>query len=163
MKLRVPYLVLALALGGCAELQPQYPPAPTTAAKPEQPTPAKPEQPTPAAKPEQPAPAEPAGKFGLLPPSDLDRLLAYYEHLRKIKPADLPKEQEAARQALNNNKSDLNRLRYALAQSLPGGAARNDDAAQALIDPVLKDEGRDAGLRSFAQLLNATMAERRRY
>jgi len=163
MKLRVPYLMLALALGGCAELQAQFPPAPTTSAKPEQPPPAKPEQPPPAAKPEQPAPVvEPAGKLGFQPPSDLDRLLAYYDQLRRSKPADLPKEQEAARQALNSSKSDLNRLRYALAQSLPGGAARNDDAAQALIDPLLKDEGRDAGLRSFAQLLNATIAERRR-
>src|SRR5512134_2658088 len=163
MKSRVPYLLLALALGGCAEFQAQFPPAPTTAAKPEQPTPAKPAQPTPA-KPEPPAPVpEPAGKLGILPPSDLDRLLAYYEHLRRSKPGDLPKEQEAARQALNSSKSDLNRLRYALAQSLPGSAARNDDAAQALIDPLLKDEGRDAGLRSFAQLLSASIAERRRY
>lgn len=150
MRLRAPHLALALllALEGCAQfkLPPPFP-----------------QEPAPAAKPEQPAPVvEPAGKLGLLA-SDLDRLLAYYDHLRRSKPADLPREQEAARQAFNSNKSDLNRLRYALAQSLPGSPARNDDAAQALIDPLLKEEGRDPGLRNFAQLLSASIAERRRY
>jgi len=140
---------LLLALAGCAQFKLPFP---------------LPGEPAPSAKPEQPAPVpEPSGKLGLLPPSDLDRLLAYYEHLRRSKPADLPKEQEAARQAFAGSKSDLNRLRYALAQSFPGAPARNDEAAQALIEPLLKDEARDPGLRSFAQLLGASIAERRRY
>lgn len=138
---------LLLALGGCAQLKQLLPP----------------EQP-PAARAEPPAPvAEPAPRLGLLPPTDLDRALAYYEHLRRSKPADLPKEQEAARQAFGASKSDLNRVRYALAQSLPGAPGRNDEAAQALLEPLLKDEARDPGLRSFAQLLSASIAERRRY
>lgn len=140
-------VALVLALGGCAQFKLPIPP----------------EQ-TPATKSEPPAPVvEPAPRLGLLPPSDLDRLLAYYDHLRRSKPADLPREQEAARQAFSGSKSDLNRLRYALAQSMPGAPGRNDEAAQALLDPLLKDESRDAGLRSFAQLLSATIAERRRY
>lgn len=138
---------LLLALGGCAQLKQLLPP----------------EQP-PAARAEPPAPvAEPAPRLGVLPPTDLDRALAYYEHLRRSKPADLPKEQEAARQAFGASKSDLNRVRYALAQSLPGTPGRNDEAAQALLEPLLKDEARDPGLRSFAQLLSASIAERRRY
>lgn len=141
-------LALILALGGCAQFKLPFP------------LPAEPAQ---APKPEPAPPPEPAGKLGILPASDLDRVLAYYDHLRRSKPADLPKEQEAARQAFGNSKSDLNRLRYALAQSMPGSTGRNDEAAQALLDPLLKDEGRDPGLRSFAQLLNASIAERRRY
>lgn len=138
---------LLLALGGCAQLKQLLPP----------------EQP-PAARAEPPAPvAEPAPRLGVLPPTDLDRALAYYEHLRRSKPGDLPKEQEAARQAFGASKSDLNRVRYALAQSLPGTPGRNDEAAQALLEPLLKDEARDPGLRSFAQLLSASIAERRRY
>ncbi|HEX9179673.1 MAG TPA: hypothetical protein VF859_04705 [Burkholderiales bacterium] len=148
MRRRVPGLALALtlALGGCAQFKFPFPPA---------------AEPAPGARPE--APPEPAGKLGLLPASDLDRAVAYYDHLRRAKPADLTKEQEAARQAFGSSKSDLNRLRYATAQSMPGAPGRNDEAAQALLDPLLKDESRDPGLRAFAHLLNASIAERRRY
>jgi hypothetical protein len=146
MRRRIPglALALALALGGCAQFK--FPLAQG-----------------PAAKPEPPAPVvEPTPRLGLLPPSDLERAVAYYDHLRRTKAADLPKEQEAARQAFGSSKSDLNRVRYATAQSMPGAPARNDEAAQALLDPLLKDESRDPGLRSFAHLLSASIAERRR-
>jgi hypothetical protein len=136
---------LAFSLAGCAELQRLLPPAPERGAR------------------QEPA-AQPWSRSGQPAPSELESLLAYYDYLRRLQGADLAKEQEAARKAFTASRTDLHRLRLALAQSVPGGAQRNDAAAQALLEPLLKeDETRDPGLQSFAALLNATIAERRRH
>ncbi|HEX6828457.1 MAG TPA: hypothetical protein VF104_05710 [Burkholderiales bacterium] len=144
---RLAVAALVLTLAGCAQLQALFPPAGEPAAKQE------PSAPEPWIKPGQPP-----------PPTELESLLAYYDYLRKLQGGELVKEQDAARKAFAASKSDLHRLRLALTQSLPGVSQRNDAAAQALLEPMLKEgETRDPGLRAFAALLNATLVERRRH
>jgi hypothetical protein len=143
---RLALAALAFALAGCAELRALFPPPAGTAA---------------------PQPAPPVAEARATPPqpgAELESLLAYYDYLRKLQSAELVKEQDAARRVFGTDRSDLNRLRLALAQSFPGAAQRNDAAAQALLEPLLKEgEARDPGLRAFAVLLGASIAERRRH
>jgi hypothetical protein len=90
--------------------------------------------------------------------------LTYFDQVRKLQPAELSKEQETVRQAFAKDKSDLNRMRLALIQAMPGSAVRNDPAAQLLLEPLLRDgPNRDSGLRSLAMLLNGYLVEHKRY
>jgi chromosome segregation ATPase len=147
--------LLFLLLGlGCAELKSVFAPP-----EPPPPPPKKVEKPEPVVQPH----AEPLATTLKRQVSDLEALLAYYDQVRRLSPTEQVKEQDAVRLAFNKDKSDLNRLKLAMLQALPNSAVRNDASAQALIDPLLKEsDTRDAGLRAFAQLLNANLAERKK-
>lgn len=95
--------------------------------------------------------------------SDADRVLHSYERLRTMKASELSRELETARQAFENDKSDLNRLGLALLLSYPGTSFRDDSMAIALLNPVVKDKGADAStLRPLAILLQTELMELRR-
>jgi hypothetical protein len=146
-------LSFSLLAQGCAELKSIFSP-------PEAPAPPKKQE-----KPEpvvQPSP-EPVATTLKRQISDLEALFAYYDRMRRLSATEQVKEQEAARQAFNKDKSDLNRLKLAMLQALPNSAVRNDASAQALIDPLLKEgDSHDAGLRAFAQLLSLYLAEHKK-
>lgn len=154
----------ALLLGACADLRLPLPTTGETAggaeAAPKVEAARKAE---PSPKREPPA-SEPVPEVVRREPSDLDALLTYFDQVRKLQPAELSKEQETVRQAFAKDKSDLNRMRFALIQAMPGSAVRNDPGAQALLEPLLKDGAhRDSGLRSLAMLLNGYLIEHKRY
>lgn len=139
---------VVLVAGGCADLKAPFPRA---------------EPPAPAAKKQPEPPPEPLATTLKRQVSDVESLIGFYEHVRRLSSVEQAKDFEALRQVYNRDKSDLNRLKLALIQAMPNSPVRNDAAAQALIDPMLKDgEGHDAGLKAFAQLLNAHLAERKR-
>lgn len=163
----VRWMVLGVALltGACAEMR--LPPFPVPAEPAPKTEPAPKPEPAPkvekSVRSEMPAP-EPSPEAVKRQPNELEQLLTYYDHVRKLQPAELSKEQETVRQAFAKDKSDLSRMRLALIQAMPGSAVRNDAGAQALLEPVLKDGSiRDAGLRAFAMLLSAYLAEHKRY
>jgi len=94
------------------------------------------------------------------PASEADGLLAYFEHVRKMQAAELGKEHETARQALQSARSDFSRVRLAMLLSLPGTAVSDEPRALELLDPVARNP--NGQLHRLAVLLAANLQERKR-
>lgn len=92
--------------------------------------------------------------------SEVDVLLADYERLRRLTPAEIAREQELARQAFIQLKSDGARVRWAMLSSLPGAAATEELRALELLDPLVKSTG--SPLHGLAFLLSTSIQEQRR-
>ena len=105
-----------------------------------------------APKPERSAP--------VVRPAELEVLLAEFQRLRRLSPADLAREQEAARQAFNQTRTELARVRYAMALTMPGGAPGEDARALELLDPLVRNQS--AALHGVAFLIAAFIQEQRR-
>ncbi|HEV7801863.1 MAG TPA: hypothetical protein VGP15_12370, partial [Burkholderiales bacterium] len=119
MSARLAAVAAALALAACAS-PPEAPPeeqaavvavAPPTV---EKKAPIVAPVPVPTAKPERVVvPTEPKT-------NEVDSLLAEFERLRRLPAAELPREQELARQAFNQSRSDAARVKLAMATAVPG-------------------------------------------
>jgi hypothetical protein len=107
----------------------------------------------PAPKVERVAPAEPKT-------SELETLLADFERLRKLGPAELAREQEAARQAFNQSRSDGARIRLAMAVAVPGAPPIEEARALEMLEPLVRNP--TAALHGLAFLLSAVIQEQRR-
>lgn len=92
--------------------------------------------------------------------SDADKLLAYFEQIRRLPAADLGKEHETARQAFLSARSDFSRVRLAMLYAMPGTPVSDEPRALDLLDPVTKNPG--AELHRLAVLLAANLQERKR-
>lgn len=103
-----------------------------------------------------PAPAPVSAR----PASDNDKLLAYYEHVRKLAPAELTKEHDTVRALYANANSDYVRVRYAMLLSVPGAAFSDDTRALEALEPLLRNPG--AALHSLAFIVSAQIQEQRR-
>ncbi len=154
-------MAAALVAGGCAEMGL---PIPAQSEPPPKAEAARKAEPPPKAEARPKPPPEPRVVVAEPEPSDLDTLLTYYGQVRKLQPAELAKELETVRQAFAKDKNDLDRMRLALVQAMPGSAVRNEAGAQALLEPLLKEgSNRDSGLRAFAMLLNGYLLDNKRY
>lgn len=164
--------VVILVCAGCA-LPPSQPPLPATPVAVTPATPATPTTPAPGtttlptlslASPAAAVPVateeETAAVKESRPSDDTERLLAYFERLRRLQGAELTKEHETARAAFGRATSEYNRVGYAMALSLPGTAFNDDARALELLGPLLKKS--DNGLRPLAALLTTFIQERRR-
>jgi FtsZ-binding cell division protein ZapB len=146
----------ALALAACAT-PPEAPPeeaAPVVAVAPPR-VEKKPVivAPTPVAKPERVAPAEPKA-------NEVDALMAEFERLRRLPASELAREQELARQAFNQSRSDMARVKLAIASTVPGSPAAEETRALDLLDPLVKNP--TAALHGLAFMLSAFIQEQRR-
>lgn len=92
--------------------------------------------------------------------SDVETLVVYYQHLRRLAPLELGREHEAARQALLASRSDYNRVRMGMLLSLPGAALADEPRALELLEPVARNSATE--LAGLAGLLVANLQERRR-
>ena len=92
--------------------------------------------------------------------SEVDALLADFVRMRRLSASELVREQEAARQAFAQTRSDAARVKLAMTSSVPGSAAADDGRALELLDPLVKNPG--ASLHSLAFLLAAYIQEQRR-
>lgn len=92
--------------------------------------------------------------------SEVESLLLYYQHARKLAGAELGKEHETARQAYARTRSDFNRMRFAMMLSLPGAPFGDEARALELLDPVAKNP--NGRLNDLAQLLISQLQERKR-
>ena len=157
MKNRIASALVAAACAACAGVQetPTPPQAPEVAIAPA--VVAKPPPvitpPAPPPKVERTVPAE-------VKTSELDALIAEFERLRRLPPADAAREQEVARQAFSQSRSDAARLKLAMAGSLPGSAPAEEQRALELLDPLVKNPS--AALHGIAYLLSAFIQEQRR-
>ena len=93
-------------------------------------------------------------------PSDVDALLAEFVRMRRLSASELVREQEAARQAFMQTRSDAARVRLAMASSVPGSAPGDEGRALELLEPLVKNTS--APLHSLAVLLAAYIHEQRR-
>ena len=95
--------------------------------------------------------------------SDLEHLSAFYERLTILKANEQARELETVREAFENDKSPLNRLKLAVLLSFPGTAFRDDNVALALLSPYVKEKPQDnSTLHPLAIWLNSELLERRR-
>jgi hypothetical protein len=78
--------------------------------------------------------------------------------MRRLSAPELAREQESARHAFNQSRSDAARVRLAMVMSVPGGPG--GDAALELLDPLVKSPA--APLHGLAFLLASYMQENRR-
>ena len=103
----------------------------------------------------QPKPPSPQ----MLRMMELDGLLSDFERLRRLTPAELAREQESARQAFNQTRSDASRVRFAMALAVPGATGAESGALE-LLDPLVKNPA--VPLHGLAFLLAAYIQEQRR-
>jgi len=87
-------------------------------------------------------------------------VLAYYAKLRKMGGSELSREQDAARRALMRSRTDGNRVRYALALSVPGAPATDEIRALETLEPLTRNTA--SPLHGLALLMTASMQEQRR-
>jgi predicted outer membrane protein len=152
MRAWAPFTAALLLVAACATQQTEEPAAETPAeemaeaSKAEPPVRAKP-----AAKPER----TPAGRL-----AELEMLFSDFERLRRLPSAELAREQEVARQAFNQSRSELARVRYAMALAVPGSPPGEELRALELLDPVVKNPS--AALHGIAFLMVAYVQEQRR-
>lgn len=91
---------------------------------------------------------------------EVERLLGYFEQIRRLPAADLGRENESARAAFNRTRSDFDRVRLAMVLSVPNTALTDDQRAYELLDPVVKNQG--SSLHGLALLMSTHLQERRR-
>jgi hypothetical protein len=90
---------------------------------------------------------------------ELDGLLTDFERLRRLSSAELAREQDSARQAFNQTRSDAARIRYAMALAVPGATGAETGALE-LLEPLAKNPA--VPLHGLAFLLSAYIQEQRR-
>jgi hypothetical protein len=92
--------------------------------------------------------------------SEVESLISEFARLRRLPGAELAREQEAARNAFNQTRSDSARVRLAMALAIPGSAGSDDARALELLEPLVKTPG--AALHALAFLLATHIQDQRR-
>jgi hypothetical protein len=110
--------------------------------------------------PPPPSPPPVARPDPVIRPTDTDLLVQEFARLRRLPPAELIREQEAARNAFTQSRSDSARVRYAMAVAVPGTPGSDDARALELLEPLAKTPG--ASLHALAFLLTSYIQEQRR-
>jgi hypothetical protein len=90
-------------------------------------------------------------------PSSAETLLGEFERLRRLSAPDLAREQDAARQAYVQTRSDAARVQLAMVLTAPG--APSGEAVE-LLEPLVKNPA--ASLHALAFLLSVHIQEQRR-
>jgi hypothetical protein len=156
LALPVAMLICALAAGGCST-------APNKATEVVEPAPLPPVTPPPVTV--TPPPVTVTVPVPVIDPAvaELENALRYFHDLRRLSPAALRREQENARQAFAREPGELNRVRFAIAHSLPSASSKEERRALEVLEYFTKD-GRPANtpLRSFAVILHTFVAEQTR-
>jgi len=88
------------------------------------------------------------------------RAMHYYAQLRQKTPRDLRQEQERLRKSLAASRSDHDRVRLALAYSVPGSTTAEEAQALELLEPLVRDLRNE--YHELALLLSALLTEQRR-
>jgi hypothetical protein len=102
------------------------------------------------------------GKSAILNPAasaSVGALLAYFDTLRKLPPAELARATELARKRYATEKTAVRQMQYALVLAVPGGDAEH---AQQLLEPLTRESQQNRELRGLAVLLSVDLAERQR-
>lgn len=163
-----PGLALAIAvvaLAGCAAVtEPVVAPKPEPEKPRAAPKPPAPPPPvatvTPTPRPVPPPPAPPPPPPPVAKPDEVEILLADFERVRRLPAAEIVREQEAARQAFNQSRTDAARVRLAMTLAVPGHAGAEEVRALELLEPLVRNPV--TNLHKLAFLLTAYIQEQRR-
>lgn len=98
----------------------------------------------------------------VIPPSQLEVLMQYYESIRKMPTPELVKEHDKAKQNLILTRSDTARAELALLLVLPNTSFRDTGAALNLLNEWSKEAKLSASMRSLKHLLSTLLAEQQR-
>jgi hypothetical protein len=131
-------LACALLVAGC-ELLPYFQPK----------EPIEPKEPAPSALIEEPPPA-----------SDVDSLVQYSQHIRKLSAGDLGREYDTVRQAYNRERNAVNRVRLAMVLTVPNTSFYDESRAIDLLEPVARDA--NGQLQALAFMLSSHLQEQKR-
>lgn len=93
-------------------------------------------------------------------PTEAEGLIGEFQRLRRLPGNELAREQDAARQAFSQSRSDAARLRFAMTLALPGSPANEESRALELLDPLVKNPG--STLYGLALLMASYIQEQRR-
>jgi len=88
------------------------------------------------------------------PASDVESLVLYFQHIRKLPATDLGREYDTARQAYNRLRTDFNRVRFAMVLSLPNTAFNDDGRALDVLEPVARNAN--------GRMMNSHLQEQKR-
>lgn len=94
------------------------------------------------------------------PKTDTESLLIYFDYVKRLAPAELPREQEAARLAFARSRTDFNRVRYAIALAFPLPGRNEAPRSTELLEPLAKKP--QAPLHPLAMALSTLIGETRR-
>jgi type IV secretory pathway VirB10-like protein len=157
-------LLLVVGIAGCATTVEEPSPPPVQTSVPPPAVRAKPTTapaPPPAPRVEAEAPPEPQRPPVVVSrPNDVDGLIAEFQRLRRLPAADVAREQEAARQAFAQARTDTTRMRYAMTLALPGMPPADDGRALEMLEPVVRNGA--SALNGLAVLLASYIQEQRR-
>jgi hypothetical protein len=148
----------AVLLAGCAAVE-ETPPVEAVAETPQVAI-VKPAPPEKAAAPAPPADVAPPKVTESPRASEVETLIAEFARMRRLSGAELAREQEAARNAFNQTRSDSARVRLAMTLAISGVPGSDDAQALALLDPLVKTPG--ASLHALASMLAAHIQDHRR-
>jgi hypothetical protein len=107
--------------------------------------------------PAETTPEAPAESECTAPPSDVDNLLAYFEHVKKLDAPKAAHELDVAKAAFTRTRSDYDRIRLAMLYTLPDSGFSDSAQALKLLDPVVKKT--DAPLHALALLVTSYTRE----
>lgn len=112
-------------------------------------------------------PPEPRIVFQPAPPSATDQLLGYAAGVRKFEAREFAGERDLVRNNFNKDRSELNRLKYAMLLALSPGATTTGDESEliALLEPLVTGPlaaGPETDIRVLAVLLHGAALERRK-
>lgn len=149
-------LAAMLAVGCSTPRAPQPAPLPPPPAPPPSPP-----QPVPQPAPPPPPPPERTQEKPSVnaAAAELESVLRYSGTLRNLSGNELRREQEAARQAFTQAPNDLNRVRLALALSLPAGTLKDERRALELLDPMTNTRADYTPLRGFALVVQSFLRD----
>lgn len=94
------------------------------------------------------------------PGTELERLLDYFQRIRRLATPELGRENDSARVAFTRSRADFDRLRLAMVLSLPNTAFNDDARSLDLLEPVVKNQ--NAPLHGLALLMSVFVQEQRR-
>jgi hypothetical protein len=154
MKLRASlYALIAVTLvAGCTTAGVEKPP-PVIAPEPAPPPPPAVTEPAPAVEEAPPPVSVPE------PPAAM-RALRFFTALKERPAREQRQEQERLRKSFAASRSDYDRIRLALALSMPGSSAADETQALELLQPMVRDSRSD--YHELAALVSVLLAEQRR-
>lgn len=94
------------------------------------------------------------------PVANVESLLLYFQHIRRMPAASFEREHEAVQRAFTEEPSELNRLRLAMVLALPNTPVSDSARALELLGPLIKDDR--ARLHRISVLIGTLLEEQRR-
>lgn len=95
-------------------------------------------------------------------PGETDRLFIYFEEIQKLTAQERLQEYDLLKRTFAQEKSDFVRVQMAILLSVPDSTFHDEERAQSMLDPLLKDRASPSALRPIAYLISIMLEERKK-